>query len=125
MMSLIWAPQASRISERSQMVDGITSTPRPTTNPLTRLRLGWSNMLALSKKTVDSSEKPDTFLHMNTNNIRITDYEIDDNALVITNAFNITLNRELTWTELCALNRNVQFMEDFAEKLVAAHNYYL
>ena len=62
---------------------------------------------------------------MNTNNIRVTDYEIDDNALVVTNAYNTTLNRELTWSELCNLNRNVQFMEELADKLVAAYNYYL
>jgi hypothetical protein len=59
---------------------------------------------------------------MTTENIRVTDYEVEDGVLIVTEAFDTNANRLLNWNELRALNSNVQFMENFSEQRVAFYD---
>ena len=60
---------------------------------------------------------------MRNENIRVTDYEIDDDgALYVTEAFDTNANRSLSWNEIRDLNANVEFMENFSEQRVAFYN---
>lgn len=60
---------------------------------------------------------------MRNENIRVTDYEIDDDgALYVTEAFDTNANRSLNWNEIRDLNANVEFMENFSEQRVAFYN---
>jgi hypothetical protein len=53
------------------------------------------------------------------NQIRVTDYEVEDGVLMVTEAFDTCANRLLNWNELRSLNSNADFMENFSEQLVA------
>ena len=60
---------------------------------------------------------------MNTINIRVTEYEIDDDgALYVIEAFDTNANRFLKWSEIRDLNANVEFMENFSEQRVAFYD---
>jgi prophage tail gpP-like protein len=59
---------------------------------------------------------------MSTEHIRVTDYEIEDGVLIVTEAFDTNANRLLNWNELRALNSNVEFMENFSEQRVAFYD---
>ena len=56
------------------------------------------------------------------NQIRVTDYEVEDGMLIVTKAFDTNANRLLNWNELRALNSNVEFMDNFSEQLVAFYD---
>jgi len=60
---------------------------------------------------------------MDTNHIKVTDYEIDDDgALYVTEAFDTNANRFLKWSEIRDINANVEFMENFSEQRVAFYD---